>query len=334
MQKKHLIIAVYLIAAAILLTIAVTLLVGRGKDMTALETLASEIENQNKDADKPFCVLVLGRDRAAGLTDVIMLVSFDIANKKINVLQIPRDTYAEYGDSRHNKLNVALASLGSERKLADWLEESLGVKIDGYISLDLDAFCDIVDAVGGVEIELDRSLYYNDPSQGLYIYLAKGKHKLDGKQAENYVRYRAGYVGGDIDRLDAQKGFLAALFRSIKDSINADNALSVASSLIGKVKTDVGLSLSVALGLKAVSIDEGDVLFFTLPGEAAISPKSGASYYVMSKASTQNLLEEYFYGKADTVDGEGIFLCEKYESFVKIYHKNISTDPISADELR
>jgi LCP family protein required for cell wall assembly len=262
-----------------------------------------------------------------------MLVSFDLVNKKINVLQIPRETYAEYGDSRHNKLNAALASLGGERELAGFLEKSLGVSIDGYLSLDLDAFCDIVDAVGGVEIELDNSLYYNDPSQELYIYFPAGKHKLDGKQAEKYVRYRAGYVGGDIDRLDAQKGFLAALFKSIKNSINAENALSVASSLIGKVNTDVGLSFAVALGLKALSTDEGDVLFFTLPGEAAISPKSGASYYVMSKRSTQKLLEDYFNCKSDNVDSEGLFLCEKYGSFVEIYQKDISTDPISADEL-
>ena len=334
MPKKHFVLIALILTVLIVLVSALTVIVGKeGKPEDNEDSEITPTDREEKQTEDPYCLLVLGKDRAAGLTDVIMLVSFDIENGRICVLQIPRDTYADYGDPSHNKLNSALASLGSEKKLESFIEKSFAISIDGYLSLDLNAFRDIVDAVGGVEIDLPQALYYSDPSQKLYIDLPAGKQRIDGRQAEKYVRYRAGYAGGDIDRLDAQKSFLSALFKSIKSQIRADNAYSVASSLIGKVNTDVGVSMAVALGLRAISVDESDLLFFTLPGEAAISQKSGASYYVMSKKPTQRILFEYFSCKSSDIDGERRFVYEKYESFVKIYQKDREVDPMSADKL-
>ena len=333
MQKRHFIIVAAIFAAAILIVSIVTVTMSNGNGQNETEVYIQD-SGREKSSTDPYCLLVIGKDRAAGLTDVIMLVSFDIENERISVMQIPRDTYADYGDGKHNKLNSALASLGSAKKLKSFFEKSFCISIDGYLTLDLDAFRDIVDAVGGVEIELDRALYYNDPAQKLYIDLPAGKQRLDGRQAEKYVRYRSGYAGGDIDRLDAQKSFLSALFLSLKEQINADNAYSVASALIGKVDTDVSLSMAVALGLKAISVDNSRLLFCTLPGEAAISPKSGASYYVMSQKPTQKILGEYFNCRSTQIDNGQNFVCSKYESFVKIYEKDKQVVIISAEDLK
>ena len=120
----------------------------------------------------------------------------------------------------------------------------------------------------------------------------------------------------------------------LKNEINADNAYAVASALIGKVDTDVGLSMAVALGLKAISVDSSRLLFCTMPGEAAISPKSGASYYVMSKKPTQKILKEYFNCQSTQIDSEQHFVYSKYESFVKIYEKDRPSEIISAEDLK
>ncbi len=330
MSKKYLFICLIALIVALVAVTVITVSVGRSDELPVSAHTAVDTE---KKADDPYCLLVAGKDRASGLADVIMLVSFDPANERISVMQIPRDTYAEYGDKSYNKLNGAIGALGGASGLEVFLEKTLGVSIDGYLTLDLDAFRTIVDAVGGVELELETPFRYNDPSQKLYIDLPSGRQRLDGKQAEMYVRYRSGYARGDIDRLDAQKKFLAAFFDAIKKEINADNVYAVASSVIRAVDTDVGFALGVALGLEAIRVDSSRLYFFTLPGEAIVSPRSGASYYVMSARPTQRILCEYFGKREDGIDSGKSFAHPSYEGFIKIYEKDGQSEPIRADEL-
>jgi LCP family protein required for cell wall assembly len=274
---------------------------------------------------------VIGRDRAAGLADVMMLVSLDTARKSICVAQIPRDTYAEYGDLSHSKLNAALKLLGGERALCDYLSGVFGVSIDGYLSMDLDGFRHIVDAVGGVEIELDRDLFYSDPYQGLYIDLKKGKQVLDGRAAEMLVRYRSGYAGGDVDRLDVQKLFLSALFAQLKQSVNADNAYGLVNSLTPYVDTDLGVMTAVALGLEALSVDSSELYMLTLPGGAAVSPKSGASYYVIAAEATREVMERYFSSEDVSFDPRRLLEHPSYAEFGEIYRSGESEDTPDGD---
>ncbi len=280
------------------------------------ESIQVGIEARN---DEKYCVLITGKDRVSGLTDVIMLASFDSAQSRISVMQIPRDTYAEYGSSKHRKLNGALVYLGGEEKLKEYLESALGVKIDGYISLDLDGFAKIVDAVGGVEIEIEEPLRYEDPMQDLHISLNSGKQTLDGKTAEMFVRYRAGYSDGDLGRLDAQKKFLAALFKALKNNVNIKNVDELARAVIGSVKTDVPLTRAITLALKALALDTDALGFYTMPGEAIISKKTGASFYVMSAEPTRKMLCEYFGRDERKIDPEMLFAHPEYEDFIKIY---------------
>jgi LCP family protein required for cell wall assembly len=326
MSKKY--IYTVLLLVALLALFAVALTVAVGKSGTPEE--ASD-ESAIKLADDPYCLLVTGRDRVSALTDVIMLACFDPAAERICVLQIPRDTYALYGDGRYRKINGAQKELG-EDGLRVLLENALGIEIDGYLSLDLDAFGKSVDALGGVEIELDAPLCYSDPSQDLHIDLDSGRQTLDGKQAEMLVRYRSGYLRGDLDRLDVQKKFLAALFDTLRSKVSVANAYELASALLGEVSTDVNLALCTALALEALKLDKSRLLFCTLPGEDIVSRKSGASFYVMAKSPTQRLLAEYFYAEGE-LDEEKIFLNSSDRDFLEIYQKDLGIGVICADEL-
>ena len=260
----------------------------------------------------------MGRDEVSGLTDVMMLASLDAENGRICVMQIPRDTYAEYSD-KHRKLNTASRVLGGERELCDFLSDALGVRIDGYVSLELEGFRRAVDAIGGVEIELDRTLYYNDPEQDLYIYLQKGKQHLDGKKAEMLIRYRSTYKRGDLDRLDMQKVFLRALFAKIKTSVNISNAYELASSVFPYMDTNIPLTAFISLGLKSLDVEDSGLVFLTLPGEDA-KGGDGGSYYVMSKEPTRRVLEEYFVFTGEEIDGERLFEHPTNKDFQKIYY--------------
>jgi LCP family protein required for cell wall assembly len=326
MSKKY--IYTVLLLVALLALFAVALTVAVGKSGTPEE---APDESAIKLADDPYCLLVTGRDRVSALTDVIMLACFDPAAERICVLQIPRDTYALYGDGRYRKINGAQKELG-EDGLRVLLENALGIEIDGYLSLDLDAFGKSVDALGGVEIELDAPLRYSDPSQDLHIDLDSGRQTLDGKQAEMLVRYRSGYLRGDLDRLDVQKKFLAALFDTLRSKVSVANAYELASALLGEVSTDVNLALCTALALEALKLDKSRLLFCTLPGEDIVSRKSGASFYVMAKSPTQRLLAEYFCAEGE-LDEEKIFLNSSDRDFLEIYQKDFGIGVICADEL-
>ena len=150
--------------------------------------------------------LVLGCDRAAGLTDSMFVITLNQTQKKATVLQIPRDTYADYTSRDYKKLNGALNRLGAEECKA-LLSRALGVSLDYYVTVDLDAVRLLVDAVGGVDVVLPQALTYSDPAGGLQIELPKGSVHLDGERAEQLIRYRSGYSNADLGRLDAQKLF-------------------------------------------------------------------------------------------------------------------------------
>ena len=330
MSKKF----IFALSATLVVVVAIVVVFAFALGRTqATQRASGSVITADKGAEDPYCLLVAGKDRASGLTDVLMLVSFDPQKSRISVMQIPRDTYAEYGRSGHRKLNGALGALGSPEALKNYFESSLGVDIDGYLTLDLDGFRKIVDAVGGVQIELDAPIYYKDPLQKLNISLEKGKQTLNGRQAEMFVRYRSGYANGDIGRLDAQKKFLAAFFRTLKNNINAKNAYKLAESLIDAVDTDVNLALAVMLGLEALGTESDSLLFFTMPGEAIVSARTGASFYVMSATATDRLLREYFGKNGEGIDSERLFAHPDYEDFIRIYESDVDILPTRADGI-
>ena len=263
-------------------------------------------------------ILIAGEDRTSGLHDVLMLLHWDRAVGRVCVLQIPRDTYAAYSDGSYRKLNGAAARLGGMDSLCAFLSESFGIAIDRYVSLDLDVLSEVVDAIGGVSITLPDALFYEDPAQGLSIRLSEGEQILDGQQAEYFVRYRMGYVRGDLGRMDAQKLFLTALARRMRSSLTLSSALGVATRVLPKIETNLALREITALARSAFSLDEQNVLLATLPGEEAVAEKSGASYYVLSSEATEELLAQYF-GATGGFDPNGVFRNAKYARFCEIY---------------
>ena len=310
---------IWVFALICLLAFALLIIGLSSNNTKVVDEAGDTVDTAGNIKEQPYTVLVLGKDKVSGLTDVMMLASFDGENSRICVVQIPRDTYAEYSEN-HKKLNTATKVLGGEKALCKFLSDSLGVKIDGYISLELEGFRRVVDAIGGVELELTSTLYYNDPEQDLYIYLPKGKQLLDGEKAEMLVRYRSSYVRGDLDRLDVQKRFLSALFSKFKSSVNISNAYDIALSLFPYVDTNIPLTAMVSWGIKALKVDDDDLVLMTLPGEDA-KTSSGGSYYVMSVAPTRKILEEYFVSEGSGIDRKKLFEHPTNKTFREIYSR-------------
>ena len=204
-------------------------------------------------AERAYNVLLVGIDREAGLADVMMLARIDLSKSSAFVVQIPRDTYAEYTDASYKKLNGAYSALGAEG-LCEFLSDALGVHVDRYVVLGLDNLCAAVDAIGGVDVNLPCDMKYKDAEQGLYIDLKAGVQHLDGELAEQFVRFRSGYVEGDIDRMDAQKIFLAAIAKKIKDEISLPMAYRLLEAADG-VETNFSTAELLGVALEAARID-------------------------------------------------------------------------------
>lgn len=250
--------------------------------------------------------LILGIDRAANLSDVIMIVSYDVKNGDIHVLSLPRDTYINVGSNYH-KLNAYFSasynhstSTGTERyrdaieSMAEFLQNGLCIKIDRYVCVDTAGFRDIINAIGGVDMEVPFDMDYEDPEQELYIHLKAGYQHLNGAQAEQFVRFRSGYLNGDIGRISAQKLFLTALASQLKNNFNAGTLITIAKTAVTYVTTDLTAAEIGYFAKHALSVDMEDISFTTLPGGGVINPSSGASYYVMYAENVRNLVNSRF----------------------------------------
>lgn len=329
------------IAAVVVLLIigilfAARLLLGfnNGGGASAVDRVADDEYEEAAD-ELRLNVLVMGKDKTSGLCDMIMLVSYNITSKKVGVVQIPRDTYAEFTEDSYKKINGALNALGGEREFCDFLSQALCVRIDKYITVNLEAVGEIVDLLGGVEVDIPFDMNYSDPAQGLSIKLEKGRTLLNGEMAQQFVRYRSGYTEGDLGRIDAQKIFIASLMAKLKSSASLFRIREIFSAVSNDIKTDISMSDIIIFAMQAFSVPSDKVTFVTLAGEGAVASVSGASYYVISRPSAIEIVTEYLGAEADedSFDKNRAFLNEKYDSFKEIYNSRVQYAVYDAKSL-
>ena len=299
------------------------------------EPLQPEKENIDAAVKKDsYNFLLVGKDNAADLCDVIIIVSYDTQTRKIEALQIPRDTYASYTSASYRKLNGAIHSLGGVSQLANFLSKSLGISIDYYAAADIDTIANTVDKLGGVEINIAEDMYYRDPYQDLMIDLKAGNHLLNGDQSVQFLRYRAGYLRGDIGRLDAQKIFLASLVKKVLTDSSVSDLAVVALGLIDKLETNISASDCLYFVSQIGNIKTENIAFMTMPGED-IQSQSGAWYYIINREEAYNTVKRYFSPSLErqNFDKDRVFTSVYRQGFNKIYEaKNTyKTERYTAD---
>lgn len=252
--------------------------------------------------------LVLGKDRWAFNTDVMIIASYNVTDGAISMMQIPRDTYIDVGRGNH-KANSLLASFYNEalrngekdpiaaaiKGMEQTFEQVFCITIDYYAMMDLNGFVNIVDALGGVEVDVPFDMKYKDPIQNLNINLKKGLQTLDGNEAEQFIRFRADYVEGDIGRVDAQKIFISACLNKVKESFNVSTVAKIAEEVMKYVKTDIPLQDLVYYAKNALSVDLDKMTMLTLPGiQGRQYDTSGTWYYIVYRDGTLSAVNKYF----------------------------------------
>lgn len=236
-----------------------------------------------------------------GMTDMIMYVNFNVKEKKINMLQIPRDTYAgeEYNTGGTGKINaVALRNDGGIADLAKLITEQYKLPIDYYITIDMQSLKEIVDLFGGIEVYLPQEV-----ADGKGSYLPAGTHNLDGASVEFLVRNRHGdgYAQGDIARLDMQRYFYQGLFKRIRTATVWDLA-KLTPVALKYITTDMPGDVLVSVGVSFLQVDSANIMMCKVPTYSAAERYNGQSIQVCDTTKALDLINTYFLSYSTPVD--------------------------------
>lgn len=254
-----------------------------------------------------YTFLLIGRDTGGGgNTDTILLASYDLANQKMNVLSIPRDTMVNVAwDVK--KINSVYNSYGKGDKgieaLGKEMAQLVGFTPDFQVVLEWKAVGELVDALGGVNFDVPRNMYYNDPTQNLHINIKKGYQKLSGEQAMQVVRFRDGpngYANGDLGRIETQQNFLKAVITQSLQISNVSRMKELTQVFKDNVTTNLTIGNLAWFGEKALfgGLKMENVNFFTMPctsgGVWSRSYGQKLSYVLPKTDELVNLVNEHF----------------------------------------
>jgi LCP family protein required for cell wall assembly len=283
--------------------------------------------------ERPVNILVMGIDRVPGAppgspaafeghTDTMLLMRFDPRDQTLKILSIPRDTRVPidgYGMSKINDANIH----GGAKLVREVLSENLnGVEVDRYVRVTNDAFRELVDLVGGIEVYVPKDMKYTDKTQGLEIDLKQGTQVLNGDQAEQFARFRKDEFG-DISRVQRQQVLLKALRQRLQHPSVVPNLPKIAQLMLDYVDTNLSFEEILALVNLGMEINPDTLQMVLLPGRFSdLNEFSGVSYWVMSEEGRDRVMADYF----DRYDPEMAATDRSVQS-VRIAIQNATNDP-------
>lgn len=263
----------------------------------------SELYAANKDKVN---ILMLGVN--TNLTDTIMLINYDKKTQEMQLISIPRDTYYvrdEEDSDVNKKINAAYKGkvINTAKAVSDILCD---IPINYYVVVDYDAVEKIVDAMGGVPMDIPFHMYRNDEwdTPPLHIDIPEGHQVLDGETAVKFLRFRHGdqgypsYPMQDLDRVKAQQEFIKS---AVKQSIGFDLP-KIAKVAYKEVKCNMTVGNVASLVKSAVGMSGDNVTSCTLPGD--VQQESPYFYYPDEDAIKELIQGIYALPDADGKSGD------------------------------
>ncbi len=229
-------------------------------------------DNGMETSSRVMHVMILGVDRReddVGRSDTMMVTAVDMDQKKAALLSVPRDTRVKIDGYGYEKINHAYA-YGGHKLSQNAIENLLGVSIDHYILIDTKAFERIIDAIGGIDINVEKRMYYEDPwddNGGLVIDLYPGEQHLDGQKAIQYVRYRDGE--GDIGRIGRQQHFIKAVLAKVISPEMLPRLPKLVEEVSSAIKTDMSLAELLEFANTMKSVHDNGLTAQMVPGQPA-----------------------------------------------------------------
>lgn len=262
-----------------------------------------------------------GRDYADGKgnTDVIMYVQIDRDSGKVNILQIPRDSYTgpDIGEgvrSRTGKINEVYANGPDQKNLinniANQIYRMFKLPIDNFVTIDMKAFKELLDIRGGIEMYVPWDIIHTekDPNTGAVIgetvLVPQGNHRVSGSTAEVILRNR-NYAQADYKRLETQQYFYAALVRTFLEEYTMKDYYNTCYIAASFVNTDLDIKEIFGLYATFTKIDPSNIFIIRLPGGGTRMPEYPTKdCYALDRDKTAEILNTYFRDPAHPVPAD------------------------------
>ncbi len=287
---------------------------------------------------RPVNILVMGIDRVptaapgsreifSGRSDTMLLLRVDPDTDSISLLSIPRDTQVEIpsvGTTKINDANVQGGATLAARTASGVLN---GVQIDRYLRVSTEAFKELVDLMGGVEVYVPKPMVYEDKTQKLKINLSPGKQVLSGAQAEQFARFRNDDLG-DIGRVQRQQALLKALRKQLTSPRVIPRIPNLVQAMQKYIDTNLTVEEMLALVSAGRKLGDGNFKMVMLPGRFSSPDEFSASYWIMDPVGRDRVMKQYF-----NIDPLSPSLDGDSSAALRISIQNASRNPNAASQL-
>lgn len=232
-------------------------------------------------------VLICGTDKDGTRTDTMMLMYLSGSEHKVGLLSLPRDSLTITSGGSYAKLNSAYGRNGTGEEgmegLLDYVQEIIGYRPDGYILLDMDLVPQIVDAMGGLDVEVPVAFDMDG------IHLDEGMQHLAGSQVLCLLRFRSGYAMQDLGRVEVQRAVISAALDQWVSLAHVKD-VSTALKLVENYSTTTLNVRNYLWMAKTVLFSRGGISTDTLPGTADYI--DGVSYYILDRQDIADLINQ------------------------------------------
>lgn len=261
-------------------------------------------DKQTLENLEKFQILILGE--STGMSDTIIVASYDPKTQEASLLTIPRDTFT--GDNKssaryYHKINSLYSFGETPEKTLEAVNKITGLDIKYYIIVDTEALVKLVDKIGGLEYDVPINMNYDDTSQDLYIHLTAGWQKLSGDQVEQLVRFRHNNDGStypysygleDHGRSKTQRNVIVAIAKQTLKFKNITEISDIIDIFKEYVDTNADLDAIKDYLPYVMYMNMDNVKLATLPGEDEVV--NGIWFFFHDEEGTQEVVNELFYG--------------------------------------
>lgn len=292
-------------------------------DEKSLSTMDMSKYELDKDTEI-VNILLVGADKNADeqnkkgaerRSDSMMIATIDIKHSKLKITSLMRDLYVEIPGHGGNKLNAAY-SIGGIQLLYETIAENFGIQMDGYAEVNFDAFVNVIDKLGGIEVTLTESeaKHLNDTNyikRKKYRNVKVGLQKINGYQALGYCRirhgkrqangkypgvYTASGKGDDYGRTERQRLTIQAVLKKIK-TLSPMELLELAEVILPNIKTDVSKDMIYSYLMTVIKMGTTELKQFSVPIEGGFTSQmiNGGQCLVPDLQANKNALRKFIF---------------------------------------
>jgi LCP family protein required for cell wall assembly len=237
-------------------------------------------------------ILIAGVDNyysMEGRADSVMILSIDTRDNSATITSVPRDSRVTVDGYGYRKLSMTM-EIGGMPLLRSKLEALLGIRIDHYIFTNLAGFEDIVDALGGITVNVPKEMTVRKTFPNDWVTLQPGIQRMDGTTTLAYLRFRSD-SGHDPGRMARHREFFTTLAKQTLRARNLFRFPLILHAMSNAVRTDLTISEGLALANRMRTMDLGQIPMVALEGPFELI--DGLAYYVIDMDHLKKTVSAY-----------------------------------------